>query len=416
MKLPEIMMVPLDKLKDNPWRDKKRNPINPEKVEQIKESIVSTGEFWLGVYGRKVAGGFVELAFGHHRADAAKAVDTGDVIEAAKSAGLKEIPVAVRDFTDGEMLMRMTRENLRGDLPVVLEAVSAAVRAYAEGKIEIPVPDPKTQISNIRYAPSFTPGKASSGSEPEHPYTAATVAKFLGGIYIAKNKGKEEPANSVRAALGILELEERHIAFHYEGMRLLKIIEAVSSVKKRIEEAQSKRGKTQDQLKKEREAALKAIDEAKVKEREAEIARKAADKAEARAKKDKEDAEAKAEAKRLSEERDRAEEEAKEASKVSVEQAAKVQRTEKQVAEDTAREEYAPTLALVQSAMSEIGRIADEGTALAGKVKALGNMKSLKLGDRQRLWDALQEAGARCDTLSSWVFKRITKGDTRGKH
>ena len=159
MKLPDIIKVPLNKLKDNPWRDKKRNPINPEKVEQIAESIASTGEFWIGIYGRKVANDFVELAFGHHRADAAKAVDTGDVLEAAKSAGLKEIPVAIREFTDGEMLMRMTRENLRGELPVVLEAVSAAVRALAEGKISIPAPEKDTPKKHLRYAPSFVPGK-----------------------------------------------------------------------------------------------------------------------------------------------------------------------------------------------------------------------------------------------------------------
>ena len=182
MTLPEIEMVPLSKIKDNPWRDKKRNPIKPEKVEQISESIVTTGEFWVGVYGRRV-GDFVELAFGHHRADAAKAVGTGDVIEAAKAAGLKSIPVAIREFTDGEMLMRMTRENMRGELPVVLEAVSAAVRALAEGKIEIPAPDPKTNDSVIRYAPSFVPGRKPSGtSEVPHPYTADTLAQTLGGV------------------------------------------------------------------------------------------------------------------------------------------------------------------------------------------------------------------------------------------
>src|SRR5665213_1095522 len=103
MSLPEIVMVPLNKLKDNPWRDKKRNPIDPDKVEQIAESIVSTGEFWIGVYGRRVAEGFVELAFGHHRADAATAIDTGAVVAAAFAAGLKSIPVALKDFTDGEM-------------------------------------------------------------------------------------------------------------------------------------------------------------------------------------------------------------------------------------------------------------------------------------------------------------------------
>src|ERR1039458_1020421 len=157
--LPTIEMVPLSKLRPNPWRDFKRNPIVPEKVEQIVESIVATGEFWVGCYGRKMTDDTVQLAFGHTRAEAAKFIDTGDVIEAAKSAGLKKIPVAIKEFTDGEMLMRMTRENLRGELPVVLEAVSAAVRALAEGKIEIKDPDPKTRKDYVMYAPSYVPGK-----------------------------------------------------------------------------------------------------------------------------------------------------------------------------------------------------------------------------------------------------------------
>ena len=265
MKLPEIEMVPLNKIKDNPWRDKKRNPISPEKVEQIAESIISTGEFWIGVYGRKVVGGFVELAFGHHRADAAKAVDTGDVIEAAKHAGLKSIPVAIREFTDGEMLMRMTRENLRGELPVVLEAVSAAVRALGEGKIEVPAPE-RTNPENIRYAPSFVPGKKTTvTSESTVAYTATTLARFLGGIYLKPGgrEGQVQASNSVTAALGILELEERKITGFsdkaYNGRSIREIIPMVSDIKKRTEEAQQKRrGKSAEEQAKIRQQQLEA--------------------------------------------------------------------------------------------------------------------------------------------------------------
>src|ERR1019366_2067105 len=196
MTLPEFVMVPLSKIKPNPWRNFKRNPIDTDKVAQLTESIKTTGEFWVGVYGRKVAG-FVELAFGHNRLEAAKAVDTGDAFEAAKAAGLKSIPVVIREFTDGEMLMRMTRENLRGELPVVLEAVSAAVQALAEGKICIEAPE-RTNPASIRYAPSFVPGrKPTSASEAEVPYTASTLAAFLGGVYCKLNKGSVEPQNSV---------------------------------------------------------------------------------------------------------------------------------------------------------------------------------------------------------------------------
>lgn len=263
MTLPQIEMVPLSKIKDNPWRDKKRNPINPENVAHIQDSIIRTGEFWVGVYGRKVAGGYVELAFGHQRTDAAKAVDTGDAIEAAKHAGLKAIPVAIRDFTDGDMLVRMVCENTRGELPVVLEAVSAAVRALAEGKIELATPDPKTNDSAIRYAPSFVPGRASSvTSEATHAYTASTLAKFLGGIYTkaGTRDGQVQASNSVVAALGILELEERKVAGFssktYADQPISKIIPMVSEIKKRTEEVQERRGKSAEEINKLREEQL----------------------------------------------------------------------------------------------------------------------------------------------------------------
>ena len=116
-----LKMVSLDRIKDNPYRDKKRNPIDKTRVEQLTESIETTG-FWKGIYGREV-GDFVEIAFGHTRVDAARA------------AGKKEIPVEVEVLTDSDMLMRMTRENLRGELLVSLEAVSAVVKAFGAGTV-----------------------------------------------------------------------------------------------------------------------------------------------------------------------------------------------------------------------------------------------------------------------------------------
>jgi hypothetical protein len=55
-------MVLLKNIQDNPYRDKKRNPIDPTRIEQLVESIGTTG-FWKGVYGRE-CGESVEIAFG----------------------------------------------------------------------------------------------------------------------------------------------------------------------------------------------------------------------------------------------------------------------------------------------------------------------------------------------------------------
>jgi hypothetical protein len=187
-------MVALTRIKDSPWRDKVRNPINPNMVDILAESIGTTQEFWEGVYGREV-GDMVELAFGHHR------------IDAARAQGLKEVPITLRKFTDGEMLVWMVRENTKGELLVVLEAINAAVKAYGAGTVEMEALDPKTNKSVIRYAPGFIEGKAASGTPGvPHPYTADTLARFLGRKYFRTTSKKA--SNSVRAALGILEAEE----------------------------------------------------------------------------------------------------------------------------------------------------------------------------------------------------------------
>ena len=189
-------IISLKKIRDNPYRDKKRNPIDQEKVESIAESIDSTKSFWKGVYGREVEGGYVELAFGHHRLDA------------ARLAGLAEIPIELEEFSDGDMLMWMARENVQGSMPIMMEAISGAVRALAEGKLEIEPLDPKTNTQHIRYAPSFIPGKKpSSPTVGEHPYTLDSLARALGGNYIkhATRRAKD----SAVAAAARLEAEER---------------------------------------------------------------------------------------------------------------------------------------------------------------------------------------------------------------
>src|ERR1017187_8344181 len=150
-------MILLSDIRDNPHRDKKRNPIDTDKVKSLVESNGTTG-FWKGIYGR-VVGEHVEIAFGHNRVDAARA------------AGLKSIPVEIEKLTDSDMLMRMTRENLRGELVVALEAVSAAVKAYGAGTVQLEAPHKDMRKSALRYAPSFVPGKEANAPEA-FAYTA----------------------------------------------------------------------------------------------------------------------------------------------------------------------------------------------------------------------------------------------------
>ena len=263
-------------IKDNPYRDKKRNPIDKTRVQQLVESITTT-DFWKGVYGRK-KGDYVEIAFGHHRVDA------------AREAGLKEIPIEIMDLSDSDMLMRMTRENLRGELLVSLEAVSAAVKAFGTGTVQLERIDPSTRKDVIRYAPSFIPGKQipdpSGGSRP---YTADTLARFLGGIYLRPPlKTRESSGRAqdlIHAALGILEMEERKVdGFSERVLRIPNkgedgtqylgakaIIKVVSDVKEREVMIAERTEKTKEEIaaldrearaiEAERKAREKAIEE-----------------------------------------------------------------------------------------------------------------------------------------------------------
>lgn len=242
----KIRMVPLSQVKNSPFRNKKRNPIDNDKVKHIAESVTAT-DFWKGIQGRQV-GEFIEIAFGHHRVDAARLL------------GMKEIPIEVLELSDAEMLKRMTRENLRGDLPAALEVVEATIKAYAAGVVTLDSPAPKTRKDITRYAPSFKMGSSTTGVD--HPYTADTLARFLGGVYL---KPVDKTAqDSIPAALGILELEERGITASIEKSLQVNDVDpsgrykSAKQVRKVVEEAKERVMKAEERAEKSAEEIRKA--------------------------------------------------------------------------------------------------------------------------------------------------------------
>jgi flagellar biosynthesis GTPase FlhF len=268
----KIRMVPLDKVLDSPFRNKKRNPIDPNKVEHIAESSTTTG-FWKGIQGREVKDGFVQIAFGHHRVDA------------ARKLGLKEIPIEVLELSDSDMLKLMSRENLRGDLPAAIEIVEATVKALGVGTVQVEEVDPKTRKDVLRYAPSFIPGKGCGEPGLPHAYFADSLASFLGGVYMLPNK-KAQP--TVRAALGILELEEMGVAEDIEKTLRVDDVDpsgryksaknvmiAVNAVKERFVKVKERATRSAEEIR-EAHAKLEAT-QAALKESEAK-AKKARDK------------------------------------------------------------------------------------------------------------------------------------------
>jgi hypothetical protein len=112
----QLTNVPIEKIDPNPHRDLATHPWIERKIERLKLSIGDVG-LWEGVIARP-HGDRYQLAFGHHR------------IEAARRLGLLVATIVVRDLTDEEMLKFMGRENgedYAADFLVMLNTWDAAV-------------------------------------------------------------------------------------------------------------------------------------------------------------------------------------------------------------------------------------------------------------------------------------------------
>lgn len=115
------MRVVLSELKPNPFRNFAVDPLDKEVVAKLKESISKNpAGFWGGIVARK-HNGSIELAFGHHR------------IEAAKSAGIhaEDIKV-VTDISDAEMIRMYAGENAtqRGNQGTAITGTVASAAKY----------------------------------------------------------------------------------------------------------------------------------------------------------------------------------------------------------------------------------------------------------------------------------------------
>jgi ParB-like chromosome segregation protein Spo0J len=113
-----IKQVNIDHIIPNHHRNLDQYPWIEGKVSALQRSIDDVG-LWEGIIAREV-GTRYELAFGHHR------------LEAAKRCGLKKVPVIVRDLSDEDMLRFMGRENgedYSAEFLVMLNTWEAAVNS-----------------------------------------------------------------------------------------------------------------------------------------------------------------------------------------------------------------------------------------------------------------------------------------------
>jgi chemotaxis protein histidine kinase CheA len=121
------MEVQLKKLVGNPFRDLKVDPIDRERVEMLKQSIMEDG-FWGGVVCRQVDSE-IQIVAGHHR------------VKAAIAAGITKADVLVKDMDDEAAVRIYSRENAthRGNQGTAqIGSVAAALRWVARSQLVLP--------------------------------------------------------------------------------------------------------------------------------------------------------------------------------------------------------------------------------------------------------------------------------------
>jgi ParB-like nuclease domain len=121
MSQPTIVTAAVDKIASNPYRRLHNYPYIESKITALVNSIEDVG-LWPSIIARSLKDKLwqFEIAFGHHR------------MEAARRVGLKEVQLIVEDLTDLQMLQYMGRENLEdydASFLIQLEAWEAALKS-----------------------------------------------------------------------------------------------------------------------------------------------------------------------------------------------------------------------------------------------------------------------------------------------
>jgi ParB-like chromosome segregation protein Spo0J len=262
----------------NPRRDLKRNPLKREKIEELVTSINTTG-FWDNVLTRKNKAGKYELAYGHHR------------VQAAIEAGLESADFIVKDLSDALMIQIMDNENreVYGSSPAsLIESVRAVVEALDEGSIPPFDIDPKTRKEVIHYAPSYVPNNDEdvSSKPSQKAYTAKHIAVFLGRT-VPNEEGREgvRAPDEIKAALRALGLKE--LGHFSDSMLITKdrtgspkpittkeFVKITGDITRDVVKVQERQGKTRQELETLRAEQLEIQAKAKADKKSADEAEK----------------------------------------------------------------------------------------------------------------------------------------------
>ncbi len=158
-----LKKIKLSSIKPNPYRDFSHYPIQEERIEALRESIQATS-FWGETIIARPAGRFYELAYGHHRWQAA--------LKEFGKAG--EVTISIRDLSDSQMLQMMARENCEMyavNAAQDLELVKATLEAIDRGEVELQNKGPfSAKLGDYIESKKWEPT----------PFSTKELAKFLG--------------------------------------------------------------------------------------------------------------------------------------------------------------------------------------------------------------------------------------------
>lgn len=164
-----VRKVALKDILPNPYRQMDRYVMSEDKIENLVQSYANSG-FWDGsIQGREspTREGKIEIAFGHHR------------VEAARRKRIGEIGIVVAKRSDADMLRMMADENrseFGRDARVGVETIAAVIGAYERGEIELP------PVETDGYGGARQVYKLDLPDGKSKTYTLGTVARFLNWV------------------------------------------------------------------------------------------------------------------------------------------------------------------------------------------------------------------------------------------
>lgn len=184
----ELALIKISTIDSNPLRQLDKYPFNEHKLDALGRSIEDVG-LWEGVIARR-HGNRVQLAFGHHRIEAAR--------HSKRYGEDGKIPVIVRDLTDEEMLQFMGRENLEdynADFPVMLETWEAAI-AYKTSRA------PAVKYEDIEIARLLGWTRLDTNSKSGHrsndtAQACSDAARLIAGDYLNRTDLRNLTVDSV---------------------------------------------------------------------------------------------------------------------------------------------------------------------------------------------------------------------------